>query len=135
MVGNWFIFGNSKRFENEARNSKNPNFYSSAFIIEDIDSKISHLTPSYRWPQFVRQHLCSISFTFAARWRKLVYVAVFLPKIRISATGSRRKLCNSSFFRIFDQQYDKMGFKYFGNRVQKRGKSFFFLFHELEVSL
>merc|ERR1712105_527039 len=108
MVGNWFIFGNSNPIENEARNSKNPNFYSSVFIIEDIDSKISHLTSPYRWPQFVRQHLCSISYSFAARWRKLVHVAIFSPQNRISATGSRRKSCNSSFGRVFYRQYVKM---------------------------
>merc|ERR1712148_35525 len=80
MLGKGKIFENSKPFENEAQNSKNPNFDSSVFIIQDIDSKISHLTSPYRWPQFVRQHFCSISYSFAARWRKLVHFAVFYRK-------------------------------------------------------
>merc|ERR1712074_135622 len=80
MKGKGKNFGNSKPFENEAQNSKNSNFYSSVFIVYDIDSKISHLTSPYRWPQFVRQHLSSISYSFAARWRKLVYFAVFYRK-------------------------------------------------------
>merc|ERR1712074_160514 len=59
---------------------KIPIFHSSAFIFYDIDSKISHLTFPYRWPQFVCQHLCSISYSFAARWPKPICTSVFYQK-------------------------------------------------------
>ena len=80
MEGKGKNFGISKPFENEAQNSKNPNFDSSVFIMQDIDSKISHLTSPYRWPQFVRQQFSSISYSFAAMWRKLVGFSVFNRK-------------------------------------------------------
>ena len=38
------------------------------------------MTSPYRWPQFVRQQLCSISYSFAARWRKLVRFSFFYRK-------------------------------------------------------
>merc|ERR1712074_30227 len=31
----------------------------------------------YRWPQVVRQHLCSISYCFAARWPNMKHDSVF----------------------------------------------------------
>ena len=76
-VGKEKNFRISKSFENEAQNSKNPNFDSSVFIIKGIDSKISHLTSPYRWPQFVRQQLCSICYSFAARWPNMKHDSVF----------------------------------------------------------
>merc|ERR1712074_397182 len=68
----------------------------------------------YRWPQVVRQHLCSISYCFAARWPNMkhdsVFYGIFLsPELFIVESRAIAPIVGFWVYNTIKQKNSKVG--------------------------